>query len=78
MSCKKLKWVEPSPDNLPPEGVPLLVKYKHGIVSAHWIKKRYDHDGTFVFYTYIWQNIEGYMEAFISMDAFNSVFEKDE
>jgi hypothetical protein len=72
----RLKWVKPSAENLPPEDVELLVKYKHGIISAYWDKERYDQDGTFVFSTYIWQDFEGYMYEFISMDAFNSVFER--
>ena len=73
----RLKWVKPSPDNLPPENTEILVKYKHGIISGYWDKERYDENGFFVWNAYVWQNLEGYIYEFISIDAFNSVFEKD-
>lgn len=73
----RLAWVRPDKNNLPPIGCKILVKYKHGIISAYWDYERYAKDGTFVFSTYVWQDIHGYIEEFISMDAFNSVFVKE-
>lgn len=73
----KLKWVVPSPENLPPEDCEILCKYKHGIISGWWDKERYDKDGSFVWTAYVWEDKEGYIYEFISMDAFNSVFEKE-
>jgi hypothetical protein len=72
-----LRWVKPDKENLPPEDTEILVKYKYGIISAYWDKERYDENGSFVWTTYCWQDLEGYMYEFISMDAFNSVFEDD-
>lgn len=70
----KLIWTKPSENNLPPEDKEILVRFKHGIVSAYWDYETYKKDGTFCFTTYIWTDIEGFIYEFISMDAFNSVF----
>ena len=73
----KLKWVTPTDENIPPKDVELIIKFKHGIISGYFDYERYETDGVFVFKTYIWQDIEGLIYQFISMDAFNSVFQKE-